>query len=419
MDTVTILQDLIRIDTQNPPGRERAAVQYIDTYCRNLGIETEIYSFGEDRSNIIVRIGAQNNDALVILGHLDVVKADATAWSYDPFAAEIHDGYLYGRGALDMKYFIAASLNVIKKLKRIEEDLKTGIMFVFTADEERGSSFGMQKLLEDEKLRTELSGKTILNEGGGFALFHNDTCYYLFEAGQKSVGELEITVPEIEGTDPYFLSLDHEAILTKVINRLEKLTFEATEGFSSPLTQILSSGGYISEEVDTLLTTMSTSLVTPTLIEGGARNKLLNKNEKVRVSCDCRILPHIDEIEVVRKVGEVLSDLQVSVTMKSFTRGYEAEIDKDMHALLEHALKKHDPEITGLIPFITPGSNDGKFLKPLGSSVIGFAPLARDDQFVDIMPRIHGVDERISLSSVEFCEKVLFSVCREYLMRRK
>lgn len=419
MDTVTILQDLIRIDTQNPPGRERAAAQYIDTYCRKLGIETEIYSFGEDRSNVIVRIGAQNNDTLVILGHLDVVKADTTAWSYDPFAAEIHDGYLYGRGALDMKYFIAASLNVIKQLKRIEEDLKTGIMFLFTADEERGSTFGMQKLLEDEKLRTELSGKTVLNEGGGFALFHNDKCYYLFEAGQKSVGKLEITIPAMEGSDPYFLSLDHEAILAKVINRLEELTFEATEGLSSPLTQLLTSGGDISEDVDTLLTTMSTSLVTPTLIEGGARNKLLNKNEKVRVSCDCRILPHIDEIEVVKKIEEVLSDLPVSITMKSFAKGYKAEIDKDMLALLEYALKEHDPEIAGLIPFITPGSNDGKYLKPLGSSVIGFAPLSRDDQFIDIMPRIHGIDERISIPSIEFCAKVLFSVCREYLMRRK
>lgn len=163
MTLLTILRELIRIDTQNPPGNEGPAVGYIASLCRRAGLEYRIRTYNGNRSSIIVRLAPWCEDRLVILGRLDVVRADETAWDCAPFGAEIRNGYLYGRGALDMKYFISAALAVLVDLKPREAELKRGLTAVFTADEENGSAYGLPRLLEEESIRDELSGRIVFN----------------------------------------------------------------------------------------------------------------------------------------------------------------------------------------------------------------------------------------------------------------
>ncbi len=165
-DITEILQDLIRLDSQNPPGNEKLIVDYIQAYCEEISAAYQVYTYEENRSNIIIRMGRQTDENLIILGHLDVVCAHAAHWSHDPFGGEIADGSIHGRGALDMKYFIAAVLSVLRTLKPMEETLDRGITCIFTADEENGSSFGIQRLLCEEGIAQELQGKTVINEGG-------------------------------------------------------------------------------------------------------------------------------------------------------------------------------------------------------------------------------------------------------------
>lgn len=416
--SVDILQELIRIDTQNPPGQEKFITDYIRTFCEQYAIDHTVYTYEEQRSNIVMRIGPSGADDLIILGHMDVVVAKEEDWSCDPFSAEITDGFIYGRGALDMKYFIASALVTIRGLKAIEEQLDRGLICIFTADEEQGSTHGMQRLLLEEGIPEMLRGKTVLNEGGGFALPLGEACPYLFETGQKSVARLTISIPEETHTDPYFPTLTHEKTLVEVIRRMEGIDIDehipkTSQQLLERFPKDLSSEDPLLER---LLKTMSSSILSPTIIHGGSRNTNTERHIRSSVSFDCRLLPGISKGQFFEKVTEAMEGLQVTIDLGHFTEGYEADVEKRIITLMKETLQQQDPSISDLIPFITPGSNDGKFLKPLGCDVLGFAPLHRDQTFTKIMPLIHGIDERISLKSVAFCTDVLQRVCELYLI---
>jgi len=415
--TLQILTDLIRIDSQNPPGNEQAMVAYIAAYCDSLGIPYQTFTYQPNRANIFISLGSGTKRPLTLLGHLDTVRADASAWTFDPFAAQIHNGHLYGRGALDMKYMIAAALTVLSHAKRKEPLLQGRMNLLFTADEETGSSQGIRAVLQEREVYEAIADSLVLNEGGGFAMHHGDRLTYLFETGQKSVARLRLTIPEIPGTNPYFPTLAHEAILVEAVKLLQALQLDTElpaavvalrSLFSSPTDKLAAADRQ-------LLETMSESMVTPTIICGGSRNKNLPKGVKATADFDCRLLPNITKTAFLCAVETALGDLPVTTELTSFSQGYEAEISSDLVALLHTSLKRHNASIEALIPFITPGSNDGKHLRPLGCDVIGFAPLASSQSFGAIMPLIHGVDERISLSSIAFCEDVLLDVCLQYL----
>lgn len=430
MQSLDILRDLIRIDTQNPPGNEAPAVQYIEALCRDVGLDCETRTYDGNRSNILVRLAPDRDDRLIILGHLDVVKADPAAWDHEPFAADIDDGYLYGRGALDMKYFVAVALAVLIELKAEEGRLERGITCVFTADEENGSAFGLPRLLEEPEIRRELSGRTVLNEGGGFAWEHEQRWYSLVETGQKSVCRLKVTVPELPGSSPYFPTLDHESILARAVAAVSSVDLD--DRTPQTVGRLLEGVGWPGDPGDAaaraaflgdpffakLLDAMSRSMVTPTIVHGGSRNPELPRRVKAEATFDCRLLPGTREETFVEAVRAVLGDLPVELEVLSFSAGYETAFSNPILELAEAALKRHDPGIEACLPFLTPGANDGKYLRPLGCDVLGFAPLARSQPFSEVITSIHGVNERISLESLSFCTDVMTDVCRNYSLRK-
>ncbi len=229
---------------------------------------------------------------------------------------------------------------------------------------------------------------------------------------------MKISIPEEEDTNPYFPTLSHEAALVEVIERIGRMSFDQ----EIPKTSRVLMEQFPDHErtgdrlLSRLLETMSSSLISPTIIHGGSRNTHTAEQVRAEVTFDCRLLPGITEESFMKNVEQALSGMPAIVEIKQFTEGYEADVDKKIITLMEKALKEHDHSITSLIPFITPGSNDGKFLKPLGCDVLGFAPLHRDEPFTAIMPLIHGIDERISVTSLRFCEQVLQDVCTGYLI---
>ncbi len=415
--TLQILTDLIRIDSQNPPGNEQGMVDYIAAYCDALNVRYKTFTYQPNRSNILITLGSGNKRPLTLLGHLDTVRADAAAWTFDPLSAKIHDGYLYGRGSLDMKYMVATALTILSHLKSKEHLLQGRITLLFTADEETGSLQGIRAVLQENEVREAVAGSLVLNEGGGFAVRHAGRLAYLFETGQKSVARLRLTIPRLPGTNPYFPSLSHEMILTDVLKHLGNIVLDTEPpDAATRLNEAFNSRTGSLEAADRrLFETMSQSMITPTIIHGGSRNKLLGQEVKATIDCDCRLLPNISKQAFLHAVETTLADLPVTCELTSFSEGYEAEIGDEMQELLLTALRRYDRDIEALVPFITPGSNDGKYLRPLGCEVIGFAPLASTQSFASIMPLIHGVDERIALSSLSFCENVLLDVCLQYL----
>jgi acetylornithine deacetylase/succinyl-diaminopimelate desuccinylase-like protein len=429
MNTRETLRDLIRIDTQNPPGNERAAADYIAGLCREIGLDYELRSVGENRANLIVRLAPEREDRLVILGHLDVVPADASAWEHDPFAAEVVDGYVYGRGALDMKYFVAVALAVLAELKPQENRLTRGITCVFTADEEKGSSHGLPLVLEDETVRRELSGRTVLNEGGGFAYEYNGRRYYLVETGQKSVARVRVTVPELPDTNPYFPTLDHEEVLNRAIRALQAVDLRrpVPDTTRRLLDRFAGEGRNVDDQLAALaefddafmyklLYAMSHTMITPTMISGGSRHPDLPPSQKAAVTFDCRVLPGIGEEEFTTALRKALGHLPVDLEIRSFSQGYETAFSNPLVRRAEAALRHRDPSVQACLPFITPGANDGRYLRPLHCDVLGFAPLAASQPFGEVISRIHANNERIALESLEFCEQVMLEVCHGYVM---
>jgi len=435
MQSLDILRDLIRIDTQNPPGNEAPAVEYIAALCRDVGLDCEIRTYEGNRSNILVRLAPDRDDRLIILGHLDVVKADPAAWDHEPFAAEIADGYLYGRGALDMKYFVAVALAVLIELKPEEDRLERGITCVFAADEENGSVYGLPRLLEEPGIRDELRGRTVLNEGGGFAWEHEGRWYSLVETGQKSVCRLKVTVPELAGSSPYFPTLEHESILARAVAAVSSV--KLADQTPATVTRLLERvGGPTADAApdpndaaaraaflgdpffSKLLDAMTRSMVTPTIVRGGSRNPELPRGVKGEATFDCRLLPGVGEEAFVAAVRAAIADFPVELEVLSFSAGYETAFSNPIIEMAEAALKRHDPRIEACVPFLTPGANDGKYLRPLGCDVLGFAPLSTSQPFGEVIASIHSVDERISLESVSFCTDVVRDLCRSYVTRK-
>ena len=430
MNAGEILQDLIRIDTQNPPGNEAAAVAYIEALCKRVGLDYDTYIYGEARGNIVVRVAPSCTERLVILGHLDVVPADEASWNHQPFGAEIEDGFLYGRGALDMKYFVAVALAVLIALKPREGQLKRGITCLFTADEENGSAFGLPRLLDEPKVREEVAGCTVLNEGGGFAYHHDGHTYSLVDTGQKSVARVRVRVPEIAGSSPYFPTLDHERILTRAIRAVEGVTLPRPIPKTARILLDHFASAAAADDVDQqvallregndpfigdFLYTMTHSLITATVVHGGARNPGLPGAVKAEANFDCRLLPGISRQTFARALEEAVAHLPVEATIESFSQGYESDFDNAIVARAQAAIRRADPAIEACLPFVSPGANDGKYLLGLGCTVLGFAPLATSQPFGEVLPLIHGIDERISLESLDFCTTVIGDLCRRYV----
>jgi acetylornithine deacetylase/succinyl-diaminopimelate desuccinylase-like protein len=351
-----------------------------------------------------------------------------------------------------MKYFVAVALSVLAALKPQEASLTHGITCVFTADEENGSANGLPRLLENESIRRELSNRTVLNEGGGFAYEYDGRWYSLVETGQKSVCRLTVTVPELPSTNPYFPTLDHEVVLSKAIRAVESVDVpaavpetarellgrfagsrgaaqtqvgpgrdaagEANEGaaISAGLERVRASGD---EFMYKLLYAMTHSMTTPTIVRGGSRNPELPRTTKASVTFDCRLLPSVTRGEFEQAVRASLAELPVELTVSSFSQGYETAFTNPIISRAEAALRRHDPRVEACLPFITPGSNDGKYLRPLGCDILGFAPLATSQPFKEVISMIHGINERISLESVTLCTDVMTEICSSYVQGKE
>ena len=183
---VEVLRDLVRIDTTNPPGNETACARYLADLLMPFGIETQVLEPAPGRGSLIARLrGTGSDKPLMLMGHLDVVRADADSWSYPPFSAEIHDGFMWGRGTTDMKQMIAVSAVIMLALASLKQPLARDVLFVATADEERGGRQGMGWLAR--KRPELLDVACALNEGGGAALKVGERIFYTCQSAEKGV----------------------------------------------------------------------------------------------------------------------------------------------------------------------------------------------------------------------------------------
>ena len=416
-ETLEICRDLIRIDTSNfgddsGPG-ERKAAEYVASSLAEVGIESEIYESESGRASLVARWGNQNSSkpGLLIHGHLDVVPAQADDWSVDPFAAEIVDGYLFGRGAVDMKDFDAMLLSVVRARQRAGVIPDRPITLVFTADEEAGGVKGAHWLVDQHPDLLEGCTEAI-GEVGGFSTEVAGKRLYLVETGEKGIAWMRLKASGTAGHGSMKNPDNAVTHLARAVVALGEHEWPVAAGPSMTLLldKVRELTGSTSANPDELLEHFGSAA---RMIGSGIRNTtnatMLDAGYKHNVipghataSVDGRYLPgHEDTFvpEVQRIVGD-----KVIVEPYISDKALEFAFEGDLVDAMAVALHSQDPE-AHIAPFLMSGGTDGKAWSRLGITSYGFTPLRLPGD-LDFTALFHGVDERVPVDALEFGSRV-------------
>ncbi len=415
-ETVDICRDLIRMDTSNfgddsGPG-ERAAAEYVAASLAEVGIDSQIYESEPGRATLVARWGDQDSSrpGLVIHGHLDVVPAEAADWSVDPFAAEIVDGYLYGRGAVDMKDFDAMLLSVVRARQRAGAIPDRPILLVFTADEEAGGRKGAHWLVDHHPEWFEGCTEAI-GEVGGFSTEIGGQRLYLVESGEKGIAWMRLTASGTAGHGSMRNDDNPVAHLARGLAALGDHLWPEEPGPSMrllldkvrELTGAEGSPAELLEHFGPAVRMIGAGLrntTNPTMLQAGYKHNVVPGEAVAFV--DGRYLPGHAET-FMPAVQEIVGE-KVAVDSYTFDRALEYGFEGDLVDAMTMSLHRHDPE-AHIAPFLMSGGTDAKAFDKLGITSYGFTPL-RLPADLDFTALFHGVDERVPLDALQFGSRV-------------
>ncbi len=415
-EALAICRDLIRIDTSNfgddsGPG-ERKAAEYVAASLAEVGIESEIIESESGRASVVARWGNQDSsrDGLLIHGHLDVVPAQAADWSVDPFAAEVVDGYLYGRGAVDMKDFDAMLLSVVRARQRAGAIPDRPILLVFTADEEAGGVLGAHWLVEH---RPELfEGCTeAIGEVGGFSTEVGGQRLYLIESGEKGIAWMRLRARGTAGHGS--MRNDDNALmhLSRGLLRLGEHEWPAEPGPSMQqllvkVRELTGSDGTPDELLEhfgpavRMIGAGMRNTTNATMLQAGYKHNVVPGEAVAYV--DGRFLPGHDDT-FTPAVQDVVGE-GIAVEQYIGQPALEYAFEGDLVDAMTVALHSQDPG-AHIAPFVMSGGTDAKAWEKLGITSFGFVPL-RLPADLDFTALFHGVDERVPVESLEFGARV-------------
>lgn len=426
-ETAVVARDLIRIDTTNyGEGKakgEREAAEYVEARLAALGLSPQLFEPEPRRTSVVARVPGRNPDkpALVVHGHLDVVPADPRNWSVDPFAGEIRDGMLWGRGAVDMKDMDAMILTALDDLIGNGTQPERELVVAFFADEEAGGRAGASWLVDH---RPELfAGATeAISEVGGYSITVGGRRAYLLQTGEKSLIWVRLIA---RGVAAHGSRLIHDNAVTKLAEAIARLgrtewPLHLTDTTSELLGEIAAVLGVDPEQVapdELALATGSASgfisatlrtTTNPTALDAGYKHNVIPDRAEALV--DIRTLPG-EEDAVLAEVREIIGDdIEIEFVHKDV--GLEASTRGALVDAVKRSLGRHDPGAP-VFPYLLSGGTDNKSLSRLGITGYGFAPLQLPGD-LDFPAMFHGVDERVPLDALSFGRRVLEDLLRDY-----
>ena len=419
-EVVKICQDLIRIPSVNfgeGKGDEKAVAEYIVASLAEVGIKSEIYESAPNRCNVIARLPGSDSSrpGLVVHGHIDVVPANAADWSVDPFAAEIRDGMIWGRGAVDMKNMDAMILAIVRKWAQSGYKPPRDIVLAFFADEEAGMTFG-SRWMAAEHPEVFAGCSEAISEVGGFSVTVADgKRLYFVEAAQKGIHWMRLTAQGRAGhgsmmNDENALTSISEAVAkigrydwpqryTKTVKILFSKIAQATgkKYDESDLRPLLAEIGPTARMIGATLQ----NTANPTMLEAGYKANVIPGSASAVI--DGRFLPGYED-ELNKTIREIIGP---DISIETISRDIALEIDfeGDLVEAMCKAITTFDPE--GIpVPYLMSGGTDNKALSELGIIGYGFSPLQLPPD-LDFMALFHGVDERVPISGLEFGVRVL------------
>lgn len=437
--TLAHLQNLIRLDTQNPPGDELKVALYFDSVLSRVpGVETHVVRIPEhpDRANFVARLRAANATArpVLVMGHMDVVGADTAKWETDAFEPVIRDGYLYGRGAIDDKGMLAATLTALVHLAEQRDRLERDIIFFGTAGEEGGPNVGADWMLEHhpELIR---DAEFALNEGGRIRVQDGavrtvniqttEKVYYnVVGRATGTSGHGSVPLPDNalaalsraaarihawrspvrlnETTRLYFRRLATIEDDPAMRRAMERLTAEG-----APAAQVDSAAAVLSRDpLHNAVLRAGTSL---TLLDGGFRSNVIPSEGTA--TFNVRILPGEEIGEVVRMMNEVDGEEQVVWTLEGEPRDAPppSPVTTDLFRAMEAAARAMAPDAV-VLPFMSTGATDGAVLRAAGIPTYGILPmpLPMEDEL-----RMHGDNERVPVPALGWATEYVYRVLRD------
>ncbi len=357
-ETTEVLQRLIRFNTVNPPGNERAAIEFLEEYVRAAGFETELLAATPGRPNLIATLSARSGDAgpvMVYLGHVDTVLAAAEDWDHDPWGAEIADGYLWGRGAIDMKSQVAAEAVAAVSLARSGwRPARGALKLVFVADEETGGDVGARWLTEQhpDKVRCDL----LINEGAGSPFEIDGRRYYGVCCGEKGIFRFRLTATGMAG-HASMPKLGDNALL-KLVPVLDALR-AGSHGYDptpAPLALLEALGedpgdvpGSLARlepkhpAISLMVEPMLSVTHTPTVIQASEKINVIPAHAWVKV--DTRVPPGLGADVALGRLHDVLGDsadgLQIEFTEQVY--GYSSPHQTELMSAIGRWIEDHDP----------------------------------------------------------------------------
>jgi acetylornithine deacetylase/succinyl-diaminopimelate desuccinylase-like protein len=416
-EVVDLCRDLIRIDSSNPGKTERQAAEYVAAKLEEVGLETTVFDSEPGRTSVVTRLlGADpSRGALLIHGHLDVVPADAADWQVDPFAGEIKDGCLWGRGAVDMKDMVAMTLAMARAYKREGRRPPRDLVLAFVADEEAGGHKGAKVLASDH--RDLLDGCTeAIGEVGGFSVsVTGDLRLYLIEVAQKGMAWMRLTATGRAGHGSMINDDNAVTALCEAVARLgrAKLPIHITPTVRIFLDELSDALG-IELDPDDIETTIAKlgplarligatirNTANPSMLEAGYKVNVIPQTASAVV--DGRFLPGFEK-EFEAELDEILGP-EIRRDYFNYDIAIETAFDGELVDAMAAALKAEDSGARP-VPYTLSGGTDAKSFAPLGIRCFGFSPL-RLPPDLDFSGMFHGVDERVPLDSLEFGVRVL------------
>ncbi len=423
-----LLQTLVRFDTTNPPGNEAACIAYLNDLFKQAGFATTILGKTAERPNLITRLpGRGEAPPVVWQAHVDVVTTAEQTWQHPPFAGEVVDGMLWGRGTLDDKG--AAAMMAVALLRAKAQGIVPpgDIIFTALADEEAGAEYGAKFLVEEHPEQFE-GARFAIGEGGGVSITLGGKKCYVIMLAEKQICWMRLTVRGRAGHGSVPLRGQAMAKLARVLHILDhkKLPVHITpvarqmiSGMSDALPfpqnvvlrQLLNPA--LSDRVLNLLgdkgEQLSASLhntVSPTIVRGGEKINVIPG--EITLGLDGRLLPGFTPDDMLRELRALLGD-EVDLVVERYEPGPQPA-DMERYAILADILRQADP--TGIpVPYLVSGVTDARHFATLGIQSYGFIPMQIPDELIKT---IHAADERIPVATLEWGTQVLLETLQRF-----
>ena len=414
-EAVELLSQYLKIDTTNPPGNEILGVAFFARIFEQEGIAYKTYEASTGRGSIKAEIkGTGEKGTIILLNHIDVVPAKASEWSVYPFGGEVKDGFIYGRGALDMKSLGILELLAFLEVKRQGLTPCRDLIFLAVADEEAGGHLGVQYLLD--QYPDDFQADLVLNEGGfGLDAVLANRPLFMIASAEKGICQIRLTStgPPGHSSAPHgenaleklvqalnrLLSGDNPIIVTPQIAEFFKhlgtewdfLKPYLMDGKTTTLVDALTESGviHVPQMSAMLRNTMSLNI-----LKSGDKTNVIPSKAKAEI--DIRLLPGTESDAFIAEVKKRLADDSIRIEFLKKSNASKSPIDTDDFATIKKVHLEHYPNALTVASLLF-GASDSRFFRSKGIACYGVCPMLLR---MEDLNRVHGIDERVSVETV-------------------